>query len=324
MKVYLTFDYELFFGSSTGTVDKCMLEPTNDLLRMAQKHNIPLVFFIDACFLKKLKEFSSHKDCLLNYTKVASQLKEMVTHGHEIALHIHPHWEDCVFDGDGWKMNTTRYKLSDFTTTEARSIISSSHTVIKDITGKACKSFRAGGWCIQPFSHFREALLEEDIFTDSSVYHRGKHISGAHTYDFTSAPDKDEWMFSTDCCVEDASGEFKEIPITGDYIMPTFYLNLYARMKLNPAWYKPVGDGMWLKDKYNLYGKFLRPVNHFACADGYFASRLKRILLKLELKNKKNMLVLSHPKSLANCSHQLLEQFVVFAKERGHQFSVLQ
>ncbi len=44
MNIFLTFDYELFFGEKTGTVEKCMINPTNELLKISKKYSIPMTF----------------------------------------------------------------------------------------------------------------------------------------------------------------------------------------------------------------------------------------------------------------------------------------
>ena len=62
MKIAITWDYELFFGSRSGTVDKCMLEPTKRILEVAEKHEVPFTFFPDVGSLLRfqdLPEFSA-------------------------------------------------------------------------------------------------------------------------------------------------------------------------------------------------------------------------------------------------------------------------
>ena len=56
MKILLTFDYELFFGTSTGTPYKCMIKPTNELIKIAERHNIRYSFFIDCGYIIKLEQ----------------------------------------------------------------------------------------------------------------------------------------------------------------------------------------------------------------------------------------------------------------------------
>lgn len=323
MKLHLSFDYELFFGSHTGSIDKCMLEPTEQLLSLSSKHHVPLIFFIDAGYLAASQRFIDQPSCASDLNRVKAQIKKLHDLGHEIALHVHPHWEDCVYNNGAWKISTRRYKLADFTKEEAQRIITHYHQQLIDITGKPCRSFRAGGWCIQPFLHIKEALAENGLFTDSSVYSGGYHASPAHYFDYRSAPQMAEWRFENDCCVESEAGKFHEVPTTSEQLSPLFYWQLYLRMKLDPSRYKPVGDGSWLKDKKRIYKQFYSSTHHFASADGYFASRLKGIFTKAKQKGDQRMMVLSHPKSLAPCSFDLLEEFIEHARSHGANFHTL-
>lgn len=321
-QVHITFDYELFFGSVPGTVAKCMLEPTSRLMKIGSHHNARFVFFVDAGFLFRLKS-QQNAQCKKDFEVISTQLKSLNDDGHEIALHVHPHWEDSFFEDGSWKINTQRYKLSDFSVDQVEEIITKYHTTLIDIVGKPCKSFRAGGWCIQPFTKIKPALEKNNIRTDSSVYPGGYQIFSAQSYDFRNTPRKAEWRFENDECTEDSGGNFTEVAITPDRISPLFYFNLYLRMKMNPAQYKPVGDGSWLKNKKRIYRQFYSFTDHFACCDGFFASRLKHILLRNERNNSNKMLVLGHPKSMAECSFKYLEEFIEFATDRGYVISTL-
>lgn len=323
MQIHLSFDYELFFGTSSGSIDNCILKPTQRLIDLSKKHQTPFLFFVDAGYLWQLKNHNHIAQCKSDYEKIAIQLIELKAGGHEIALHIHPHWEDSFFKDNGWNINTTRYKLADFTDDEIDTIVTKYHQAISDITQMPCKSYRAGGWCIQPFEPIKKALIKNNILFDSTIYHNGFHSSSAHSYDFRSAPTKDEWRFDNDPCIENPIGLFTEIPITMDRIPPLFYWNLYFKMKSNPAIYKPVGDGNWLVDKKRIYKHFYSGTNHFACADGFFASRLSSILTCCEKQQRKRMMVLSHPKSLAPYSFDALDAFISKAKTKGHIFSTI-
>ena len=75
MNVYFTFDYELFFGSNSGTVQNCILKPTYELIKIAEKHNVKFVFFVDSGFLIKLDEYRKSFPILENdYKKSQSNL----------------------------------------------------------------------------------------------------------------------------------------------------------------------------------------------------------------------------------------------------------
>jgi len=319
MDIRISFDYELFFGKASGSAHKCILEPTQKLIEMAIKYKVSFIFFVDAGYLVQLKKNSHHKACKEDYEAISKQLKQLVSLGHEIGLHIHPHWEDCKFENGEWKINTERYKLACYNEIEVENIVTNYHQAIIDIIKKPCLSFRAGGWCIQPFKFIKNALIKNNIFIDSSVYYKGFHDSEAHAYNFLNAPNKSSWLFDSDPTIENNHGQFKEIAISYDKISPFFYWNLYAKMKLNPSFYKPIGDGHWLVDKNTIYKHFHKPTNHFACADGYFASRLPAILYNLEKQNHESMMVLSHPKSMAKYSFLALDNFIRLIIENKHQ-----
>jgi peptidoglycan/xylan/chitin deacetylase (PgdA/CDA1 family) len=323
MQIHVSFDYELFFGSASGTVEKCILEPTQQLMDIAAKHKVPFIFFVDAGYLYRLKNYLHIESCKQDYLRISEQLIQLVTLGHEIALHIHPHWKDCRFENDAWRIDTTRYKLADFPEKEILDIVTKYHQAIKEITGKACKSYRAGGWCIQPFEPIKKALAENGIYTDSTIYYKGFHESKAHAYDFRKAPDLAEWNFEEDPCVEHKAGAFKEIPVTPDRIPFLFYWQLYFKMRSDPAVYKPIGDGKWLADRKRIYKHFYTATDHFACCDGFFASRLKPVLSKAEQQQKARMMILSHPKSMAPYSFTALDEFITFAKSKRHTFDTI-
>jgi hypothetical protein len=316
-KVHITFDYELFFGSKSGTVEKCMLQPTQQLIVLGKKLNAHFTFFVDAGYLYQLNQHHYDEACKLTFQKIKEQLQSLEAAGHEIALHVHPHWQDSFFKNGQWYMQTKRYKLSDFSKDEVSFIFEHYHSTLKNITGKSCKSYRAGGWCLQPFSHIREALMQQHIFLDSSVYKNGYHQFSAHSYDFRKAPDTTEWNFETDECTPEANGRFTELAITSHRLSPLFYWELYLRMKYNPAYYKPMGDGSWLKDKKKIYKQFYASTNHFACCDGYFAAQLVSCFNKLLKQNKQRMVVLGHPKSLAPYSFDALEKFIRHVQSLG-------
>src|SRR5690606_30550030 len=112
------------------------------------------------------------------------QIKTLVDEGHDCQLHIHPHWEDCVHDGQQWNMVTDRYKLDDFSDQEIENIFREYHQILKDLTGKHVTSYRAGGWCLQPFDRVKPSFEHAGITLDSTVFPGGKFTAGNYFYDF--------------------------------------------------------------------------------------------------------------------------------------------
>src|SRR4051812_20450394 len=96
--VLFTFDYELFLGLRSGTVEKCLLQPTDHILRILQKYKIEnAVFFVDTVYLYKLSRTKT-ESCQSQFSRIKTQLQSAVNQGHILFPHIHPHWLDAVFD----------------------------------------------------------------------------------------------------------------------------------------------------------------------------------------------------------------------------------
>ena len=68
-KTILTFDYELSLGNDSGTIEKCMIEPTYKILEILKRNNSKALFFIDSTFLVVLKQ-----DYYEGYLKVKNQI----------------------------------------------------------------------------------------------------------------------------------------------------------------------------------------------------------------------------------------------------------
>src|SRR5690606_10589068 len=243
MQIFLTYDYELFFGHPTGTHEKCIIEPTEQLRQIAQRTGIKMVFFIDVGYLKKLIEYKDQYTLVKSeYEAVRAQIQQLVAEGHDCQLHIHPHWEDSTHDGKSWQMCTDRYKLDDFSDADIERIVLEYQQILKDITQKSVTTYRAGGWCLQPFDRIQSVFQKAGIRLDSTVFREGKFTAGNYYYDFTNCPKKGKWLFSDDLITEDPHGTFWEYPISNQYYGPLFFWRLFLLGRLKPAEHKPIGD----------------------------------------------------------------------------------
>lgn len=221
-KVILSFDYELFFGDRSGTVQKTLIEPTNQLLDAMDSVGFKGNFFVDWQMLKYLKaEGTERTDA--DYALIENQLKDMIRRGHRIEIHIHPHWVDAKYNGDGtWDYSEFRhYSLNTFTEDEIVDMFKEGAELLTSIARqvepdyKLC-AFRAGGWAVQPFGKIKKGLEAVDIYIDSSSMPGVHIICDNSECNFLDAPCKKEgyYRFSDDVCIEDTQGKFLEIPIS--------------------------------------------------------------------------------------------------------------
>lgn len=316
MKIAITWDYELFFGEQTGSVNNCMLAPTDRLLRLAAQYNIPFTFFPDVGCLLKFEQIAHFNQELL---KIKDQITRWDQTGHETGLHIHPHWENSLWNGKDWKHDLTFYKLADFSTQEAQKIVKNYATYISSLLQQPVKSYRAGGWCVQPFEPIAQVMQNLGIQIDSSVFKGGKNYNSPYQYDFTKAPNLPYWNFSNDVLSFDSHGFFTEIPISSITYSPLFFWKLFILGRLFPKLHKPIGNGFPAKGGGSK--KELLTRSHHLCvsADGYFASKLDAALKKSKQLDMPFLLIIGHPKALTEFGIKTLEQFI--RKHRNnHEF----
>lgn len=312
MNIFLTFDYELFFGEKTGTVDKCIIEPTNNLLKISKKYSVPMTFFVDVGYLIRLEtESAKHKVLKSDLSKIKNQITEILECGCDVQLHIHPHWERSYFDGEKWIIEIDGcYKLSDFEEGELVHIVTFYKEYLEEISRKKVHTFRAGGWCIQPFDRLKELFKEIGIKYDTSVFPGGHFESEHYDFDFRNAPHKSKYKFENDVCVEDPSGFFTEYPISSMKYSPLFYWKLYVLGRLFPNQHKMVGDGIFLSQPGRKKSVLTNFTWNHVSTDGYYASKLNSSLEDMDFKGYTDMVTIGHPKSNTLFSVHELDKFV--------------
>lgn len=319
MNIYITLDYEIYFGENPGTVDRCIIQPTAELIRIAERHQVRFSFFVDCGFILKMEEYKKKFPQLENdYQAVVKQVRYLSETGHDIQLHIHPHWEDSYYNGERWIINTSRYKLADFNETEINDIVRRYKKTLFDITGKTIFAYRAGGWCLQPFSKLKNAFMQSEIKVDSSVFRNGLYFSEHYDYDFRGAPDKDIYRFEEDPVKEVTNGYFTELPISEIRNSPLFFWRLFLLGRWNPYFHKPLGDGRAMAAPGQRRKLLTQYTNNTVSIDGYNAHLLQKALKKLIKKQRKHMVVIGHPKALSRYSILKLEQFVEASKIKHH------
>ncbi|WP_300665013.1 hypothetical protein [Fluviicola sp.] len=322
MQVILTFDYELFFGTATGSVQKCMIEPTDRLLDLSRRFQIPMVFFVDVGFLIRLSEAKEKfPELQTDFNHIASQLQEMERLNGEVQLHIHPHWEKSYYDGEKWVVVTDgAYKLSDFPDAEAESIVRKYHAFLSSLIKNKITTYRAGGWCIQPFSQIEQVFRELGIVCDSTVFPGGKFESEHYQFDFTKVqPFSNPYRFQSVVTEVVLNGHFLEIPIASWEFSPLFYWRLYIWGRLNPKDHKMIGDGSFLAQPGRKKSVLLNKTWNHVSSDGYYASMLKKQVKCYKKREVKTFVVIGHPKGMTRYSLKKLESFIADTKT-SHEY----
>lgn len=320
MDLFLTYDYELFFGEPTGTVEKCIIEPTDLLRGISKRTGAKMVFFVDTGYLKQLEHFKDDFPQVKHeYDLVKNQIESLVAEGHDCQLHIHPHWEDCSHNGEKWIMVTDRYKLVDFSDEDIERIVLEYKEILTRWTGKPVHSYRAGGWCLQPFNRISNAFKKAGLKLDSTVFPGGKFTAGNYYYDFTNSPKKSIWKFEDDLCEENEAGSFWEYPISNYKYSPLFFWRLFGLGRLKPDQHKPIGDGYPMASPGLRKKMLTKGMNLSASVDGYFVTKLNQVVRKNTARGYKETVIIGHPKACTHFALRKLEQFIEQNKNK-HRF----
>ncbi|MEO8146883.1 MAG: glycosyltransferase [Bacteroidia bacterium] len=215
----LTFDYELFLGKRSGSIEDCMLNTTGIILKALRPYRVKAIFFVDTTYLIRLKEQALKSEaCRNDYKAIATQIQQMISEGHYVYPHIHPHWLDAVYNEqtNQWDAeNAKHYRFHNISETERAYIFDNSVQVLKEIIepvqpGYVIDSFRAGGWSVQPFSDFKPHFIKHDFKYEFSVLDRAYQFTEAQYFDFSNRPDKLIYHFDDDVCVESFKGRFTQ------------------------------------------------------------------------------------------------------------------
>jgi hypothetical protein len=314
MKILLTFDYELFFGAKVGSFERCILEPVNELVRIGNKYDVKYTFFVDAGYLSRLNSYHTNKSCRQERSINLRIIEELLRNGHDIQLHIHPHWEDSSYSESGWDINPNRYRLSQFSKNEIEGIVFRYKDTLTSIVGDNIFAYRAGGWCIQPFDKIKDALKENNIWMDSTVFSGGISLSSTHFFDFRNAPNDTMWRFEDDPLIKRPGGFFTELPISSLFIGPIFYWKFAISRKLGGNLHKAYGDGVPIgKTKSELFRLLINGGQSVASTDGYKILGLFNAYNDYKKRYGDNgyFVTIGHPKACTLFSLKMLERFIL-------------
>jgi len=240
--ILFTFDYELFLGPKSGSIAKCVIEPTEKLLDIFKIHKTHAIFFVDTTWLIRLKEVAKlHPTAKKDFLTVAYQLQNIITSGHYVFPHIHPHWLDANYlsDTNQWQLNTySKYRFHNINTEQRDELFTESINLLKELIEPVKQNYiidgyRAGGWSIQPFEDFAPYFERYGIKYDFSVLPGKKNISNVQQFDFSDITAKAPYSFSTDVAVQ-GTGAFVEFPIST--IKVSSLTRLFNKIVLKYLW----------------------------------------------------------------------------------------
>lgn len=329
VKLFLTFDYELPLGGVAQSYKHSLFEPTNRLLDLAQELKVPLVFFADIICATRFKEWDKEGF----YNPFVSQLHQALGSGHDVQLHLHPHWLLTKWE-NGSFLPSEKFTLGSFVHEpypfNIEGIIDNSCKELKLICREVlpnynCTAYRAGGYALQPHTEIiLKTLKNNGILYDSSISRGYFFKSDVSLVDYRKLPDKANWFLSeTGDFSKEASDGILEIPIASK---PKNLFELPTRLKLHAYKSREVENRgrpihsykkIPLKDTMKQWfaSRMLTVDNHT-----YSLSYLMDILNYHIKKHKNHETVLcsliGHPKAMGDYALELLKDFVIKIREQ--------
>jgi SAM-dependent methyltransferase len=188
--VAVTIDYETWQPIPDGKVidwEADVFQPADRLMQTFERHGAPITFFAEMGEYIWLEQNRPEIAA-----EMARQLEDAIRRGHDVQLHLHPNWLPELgarCENDGWYWDFSFRKLHDYPG-DLAALIGRCKGVLESITRRAkpdhaITCFRAGGYSAQPFRRIYDALSENGIFCDSSVYAGG--ADSERGYDYTLA-----------------------------------------------------------------------------------------------------------------------------------------
>lgn len=316
-KIILSFDYELYFGYKSGTVRKTLIEPTSKMLDAMDKVGAKATYFVDYLMIKYLKR-ENNKRCDSDLKLIVEQLHEILRRGHRLELHIHPHWIDAKYNGDGtWNFdNFSHYMLTNFSTNEIEKMFEEGTNLINQIARNVIPNysvvaFRAGGWALPEMHIVYTSFVRNNIKLDSSLG-RGIFINdGYRVIDCTKMPAKPYYRISRDALSEDINGCFIEAPIsTFKYSFFDKIVNgIYKLFNKNEMKYQCDGSHV-RKEELGITDDFIKTIKRKICSrvDFFTLSHFSPYLIKSKIMHcdKKLLIFIDHPKDFADSNIKTL------------------
>jgi len=320
-RALITLDYELFFGKSTGTVARCLVEPLEYLEKRLTGSNVRACLFVDAAYICRLRSLmGKHRRLARDFDTIMSHLSRLSNAGHDIQLHLHPHWHDSHYDGEKWLLDKDHYRLHTLSPAGQSELVGRCKSLLESVSGRPVFAYRAGGWCLQPFGEISKALRCNDIWLDSTVYKGGFSDEPGRFYDFRHLPPRPWWRFGDDPCKEDVAGSFVELPISSMRLSPGFYWKMATARRAAVSDLTPFGDGAGMRANPRYYLTRLLFGEHSPVSvDGIKSERLGRAFLESDGDSLFN--IMGHPKSL---SRYAVDRFADFIGDANVEFVTFQ
>lgn len=321
--IVLTVEYELFFGSDSGTVENSMIRPMRKLITILNRHQMKCTIFWDVMHYIRLCQLAKDNPALtIDKELIEKQIHYLIAWGHDVQMHLHPHWLDATWDGNKWKFSYERYTLHQLSTTLDASDMNTllgCVTACRQAMEQVCrgvdpnysvKAFRAGSNSIIPFETLANALAQNNILVDSSTAYGMTRYKSFAPYDFSKMSKQLYFRFEQSPMETRNEGPFIEFPVETVKVpfIKRFTLNQIRRIKyIYPGRY---GDGNGLGESHIpdeiSFRDLFRPRYVKLSPEDSFPEEFQYLLSK----SRNNAIMKLQPKNMSPFTHSILSKTI--------------
>lgn len=329
IKLILTFDHELPLGRIKTSYNASLFEPTERLMTLANELGVKLNLFTDILCAQQFKVWNN-ESFFVPYT---SQLQKALINGHDIQLHIHPHWLTSKFKNETF-LPSSDFGLSDFKENILfggipgiiKLSIENLNEICKPVKSDyKCIAFRAGGLNIAPATpEIFHALYNQGIRYDSSMAKGYYFKSEISEVDFRKLPKIPNWIVSPEDYhkASDSDG-ILEIPIASIpktlFEVPT----LFKMKKYSSRAPISHGDVIHSNNQVDrlsklkiLFSSRLLSFDNYTLTLQYLMQIFNYNVNKYKSSEILMLSIISHPKSMGDYSFELMKAFVLEIQKR--------
>lgn len=315
--VCVSFDYELFMGKNYVSEQEVLITPSYKIAEALNKEGVSATFFADVCCSIRYRELEMYEFP----KKFDTQIQDLSTSGHDVQLHIHPHWLASTPNNGEFEFDRKYYRIHNWNGADrnCETIIKDGvdylNRVIKPVRSDyRCIAFRAGGYCLQPEIELSDILYRNGIRIDSSVCQGFSYSGNGMLYDYKKEPNTINCYIGngyglSDNNTKNSNEGIFEIPVGGYSTFP--YRAIASKKNGIISTSKPKGIGMKLtntvQQKKITYIKRIHNIlksTNMLTFDFYNAEAMKYMLYRYAKENGKSkdafITTIAHPKSMSD------------------------
>lgn len=219
IRIIPTLDYEIH-GNGHGCSRALMVKPTERLLKLFNTYQARITIMADVAEILKFREYYQDKgQDDYHVQAIESQLKQAIADGHDVQLHLHSSYFNAHHADGYWQQDWTEYDFAQLNYSRMNWMIQTGKNYLEQLLQPVnpdyrCIAFRAANWSMHPSGTAIQALINNGIRIDTSVFKYGRRNHPVQ-FDYTHAHSHFlPWTAANeDICLRDPQGKLIELPI---------------------------------------------------------------------------------------------------------------